>query len=149
MKTYILTITGAAVLSSFASVLTPEKWRKYTGIITGLVIISCVAAPLAKLSKTDLFSGFEAIENEEEYSRSLQTEIVKEELEKRIGNDIETRLNTEFGITVSAGVSVVINENNEITGIEKIVISGKRLTKTASARLCEIYGRSEDKIRYE
>lgn len=149
MKTYILTIIGAAVLSSFASVLSPDKWRKYVGVITGLVIISCIIAPVAKISKTDLFSGFEAIENSEEYSKNLQKEIIEEELAKRVGEDISSRLKNEFGINVTAKVTININDNNEITGIEQIRLKGDKLSAPAVARLCEVYGVNEDKIKNE
>lgn len=149
MKTYILTIIGAAVLSSFASMLAPDKWRKYVGVITGLVIISCIIAPIAKITKTDLFSGFDAIENAEEYSVNLQEEMIKEELSKRVGEDIAARLEREFNIKASARVQININENHEITGIEKIHIKGDHLTPAATARLCEIYGVSSDKVKNE
>ena len=134
MKTYILTIIGAAVLSSFASMLAPDKWRKYVG---------------AKITKTDLFSGFDAIENAEEYSVNLQEEMIKEELSKRVGEDIAARLESEFNIKASARVQININENHEITGIEKIHIKGDHLTPAATARLCEIYGVSSDKVKNE
>ena len=149
MKTYILTIIGAAVLSSFASMLAPDKWRKYVGVITGLVIISCIIAPIAGMTRTELFSGFDAIENAEEYSINLQEEMIQEELSKRVSEDIAARLEREFNIKVTAKVQININDNHEITGIEKIRIKGESLTPAATARLCEVYGVSSDKIKNE
>lgn len=147
MKTYILTIIGAAVLASFASMLSPDTWRKYVGVITGLVIISCIVAPVAKFSKTDLFSGFEAIEDTEDYNKNLQLEIVKDEMEKRIEEDISQRLKNEFGMEVSPKVEIGVNENGEIEGVKEIRIKGAMLPDAVIRRLCEIYGVSEVKRR--
>lgn len=149
MKEYILSIIGAAVLSSFSSMLSPDKWRKYIGVITGLVVISCIISPLSKFSKTDLFKGFEYIENNEQYSQNMQKEIILEEMSENIGKDISKRLLDEYGISVTAAAAVSINENNEICGIEKIRVKGARLTKTQKARLCEVYGVSEGDIKDE
>mgnify|MGYP004589445475 FL=1 len=149
MRAYILTVIGAAVLSSFASILTPDKWRKYVGVITGLVIISCIIAPISRLTKADLFSGFGAIEESEQYSENLRKRIVREELEKRVGEDLSARLLNEFNADVRSEVKISINENNEITGISSVRIKGIKPDERITARICEIYGLSEDKISYE
>ncbi len=146
MKEYILSIIGAAVLSSFASMLSPDKWRKYIGVVTGLVVISCIIAPIAKFSKADMFKGFEYIETGADYGYEMQEEIIREEMSKSIGEDISKRLYDEFGIKVTAAASVAINEKNEITGIEKIKIKGGRLTSAQIIRLCEVYGVKEEAI---
>ncbi len=149
MRAYILTVIGAAVLSSFASILTPDKWRKYVGVITGLVIISCIIAPISRLTKEDLFSGFGAIEESEQYSENLRKRIVREELEKRVGEDLSARLLNEFNADVRSEVKISINENNEITSISSVRIKGIKPEERITARICEIYGLSEDKISYE
>ena len=149
MRAYILTVIGAAVLSSFASILTPDKWRKYVGVITGLVIISCIIAPISRLTKEDLFSGFGAIEESEQYSENLRKRIVREVLEKRVGEDLSARLLNEFNADVRSEVKISINENNEITAISSVRIKGIKPEGRITARICEIYGLSEDKISYE
>lgn len=149
MKSYILTVIGAAVLSSFGTLLAPEKWRKYVNLITGLVIISCIMTPIAKLTKTDLFSGFNAIENTQMYEEYKQSKIILDELEKRVCDDIEKRLENEFGIEAKAEIKIDINENNEITGIRQIHIKNASLTKAAKERLCYIYGINEAMIKDE
>ena len=49
MKSYIITVIGAALLSALAEIISPEKWRGYVKIITGLVVISSIIAPAAGL----------------------------------------------------------------------------------------------------
>lgn len=149
MKEYILSIIGAAVLSSFASILSPDRWRKYISVITGLVIISCIVSPLSKLSKTNPFNGFEYIENNEKYTIDMQREIILEEMSAEIGRDISKRLADEYGISVSAAAEITINESGKITGIKKIIIRGAKLTSAQKARLCEIYGINGDDIKDE
>lgn len=149
MREYILSITGAAVLSSFASMLSPENQRKYIGVITGLVIISCIISPLSKFSKSDLFKGFDYIENHDEYTYDMQKEILLDELSKSISRDVTERLSDEYGISVNAAVSVSVNDNGEINGINEIRIGGAHLTKSQKARLCEVYGIREENIKNE
>lgn len=149
MKEYILSIIGAAVLSSFAAMLSPEKQRKYIGVITGLVIISCIVSPISKLTGTELFGGFEYIEDCEKYTYDMQKEMIIEELNESIGEDVSKRLSEEYGINAAADVSVSVNENNEIDGITEIRIGGASLTNAQKARLCEVYGIREDKIKNE
>lgn len=149
MREYILSVIGAAVLSSFASMLSPSGWRKYIGVITGLVVISCIISPLSRLSRADLFKGFGYIENNEEYSLDMQEEIIRGEFSERIGEDISKRLFDEYGIKVSAAAGIKINEKYEIEGIEKIVIKGGRLNAAQKKRICEVYGVGEDDIENE
>lgn len=149
MKEYVLSIIGAAVLSSFAAMLSPEKQRKYIGVITGLVIISCIVSPISKLIGTELFGGFEYIEDYEKYTYDMQKEMIIEELNESIGKDVSKRLSEEYKINAAAEVSVSVNENNEIDGINEIRIGGVRLTTAQKARLCEVYGIREDKIKNE
>ena len=49
MKAYFLMILGAAVLSALASIMSPEKWRGYIRLVTGIIILSCIVSPIANL----------------------------------------------------------------------------------------------------
>lgn len=142
MKTYILTIIGATVLSAFAANLAPEKWQKYVRIITGLVLIVCILSPVKSLVSVDLFEDFEI----PEYSTAegkTQTELVVSELTERIRQDVEERLYKEFNISASANVKIDINSDGDIEGVKEIRITGAKLTASAAARLKEVYGVSE------
>lgn len=144
MRTYIMSVIGAALLSAAASVLTPEKWRKYVNIAAGLIIICVVVSPIGRVSVSELLPSFE--ESGEEITRSgeeLREQLIKEELEKRINNDIEERLKTEFNIEARAECSVGVNGSGEISGVSAIRVYGADLTDAAEKRLCEVYGVEE------
>lgn len=140
MKTYIITIIGATLLSAMAGIMAPEKWRGYVQVITGLVLISCIVSPITTIVKSDIFDGFDSIGENIENSEHLQSELVMEELQKRINEDINARMKKEFNLSVEARCEIKVNDNDEIEGVESVHVSGDKLTERARSRICEVYG---------
>ena len=58
MTNYVTSIVAAAIFAGMASVLSPEKWRKYVGMITGIVIICIVISPIMKTNTVKIFDDF-------------------------------------------------------------------------------------------
>ena len=139
MKTYFLMILGAAVLSALASIMSPEKWRGYIRLVTGIIILSCIVSPVSKL--LGRIGGFNIpeISASSNYDEDMHKELIMEELTKRIETDIETRMTREYGADISARVEIDINENNEIEGVTRITIRGS-LPPNAKRELSSIYG---------
>lgn len=140
MKSYIITIIGATILSALASIISPEKWRGYVRIITGLVIISCIISPIVSLVHSDIFAGFDDSFEAVTQGEDMQRRIVTDELEKRINADIEERLRQEFNITVTADCDIAVNADGGVEGVREIRIYGDKLSERAINRLCEVYG---------
>ena len=144
MKQYIITIIGAAVLCGAAHILTPINWVKYVKIITGLVILSVIASPLAEIKDINLFSDFSVPQSE--INENLQMDTISTELEKRINQDIEERIKNEFFCDSRANATIHVNENNEITGVSHIKIVTAANASRVTQRLCEVYGITEDGV---
>ena len=144
MKGYIISIAGAAVLSAIVNMLSPDKWNKYIGIVTGLIITVSIGRPIFSLMHTDVFSGFslEASETASEGSRIFYGEI-KNELERRIENDIRSRIRSEFGTECTAEAESDTDDSGRISGIRRITVYGARLDNAAVGRLREVYGAAE------
>ena len=140
MKAYIITIIGATLLSAMAGILSPEKWRGYVQVITGLVIISCIISPAASIVRSDIFDGFDSVEQNIAESENLQADLVMEELKKRINDDIKARMEKEFNLSVTADCDIRVNEEGAIEGVDNVRIYGDKLTDRARSRLCEVYG---------
>lgn len=140
MKAYIISIIGATLLSAMAGILAPEKWRGYVQVITGLVIISCIIAPVATVVNSDIFSGFENVEENISEGADLQAELVKKELKSRVDEDISARMKKEYGLSVKSDCSIRVNGEGEIEGVENVRVYGDKLTDRARNRLCEVYG---------
>ena len=140
MKSYIITIIGAALLSATALIIAPDKWRGYVRLITGLVIISCIVSPMLSLIHSDIFDGFDTSFETAAESGNIRRDIIRSELEKRINADIESRLKTEFGMNVRAECEIDITDDGTVEGVRLIRIYGGGLTDTARLRLCEVYG---------
>ena len=140
MKAYIITIIGATLLSAMAGILAPEKWRGYVQVITGLVIISCIISPAASIVRSDIFDGFDSVEQNIAESENLQADLVMEELKKRINDDIKARMEKEFNLSVTADCDIRVNEEGAIEGVDNVRIYGDKLTDRARSRLCEVYG---------
>lgn len=144
MKDYIITILGAAVLCGSAHILTPQSWIKYVKIITGLVILSVIASPLTTLFHINIFSDFSV---EESYiNENLQTEVIAKELKKRVEQDINERIQSEFSHTAKAEVIISINEEYEITGVSHIKIATNADKAKVTQRMCEIYGTKKEEV---
>lgn len=142
MKTYILAIIGATLLSAYAANLAPQSWRKYVQIITGLVLIICILSPLKSLVGADIFGEFDVSELKIAEGKT-QTELIVQELSERVEADVEERLSREFNIRVAAEAEISVNERGEIEGVKKIRVSGDKLSAAAKARLQEVYGVTE------
>lgn len=140
MKAYIITIIGATLLSAAAGILAPEKWRSYVQIIAGFVIISCIISPVTSIVKSDIFDGFDSVEQNIENSESLQADLVIEELKLRINEDIKSRMEKEFNLSVTAQCEIRVNDEGEIEGVDSVYIYGDKLTDRAQSRICEVYG---------
>ena len=147
MKGYIISVIGAALLASAASMLAPEKWSKYINIITGLVVICTIISPVAKISPEDIFSSFTSEPELVQEGEELRQTLIEEELEKRINEDIEQRLEQEFNIKCRAQCKISADAEGKIERVEKITIYDAELPPKAAARLCEVYG--IDKIENE
>ena len=147
MKAYIISIAAAAVISAAVSIITPEKWTKYVGVVTGLVIVLCIAQPVLELLKTNVFEGIEVQTQElNTDGNGLLLNEVKEELAARVGEDAAARLKTEFMLDCEAEADIEVNENGEIAGVKSITVYSKRgLETAAAARLKEVYGAAEVK----
>ena len=119
MKEYIITIIGATLLSAMAGIIAPEKWRSYVQVITGLVIISCIISPVTAIVKSDIFDGFDSVQENIADSSNMQTELVIEELKNRIlaKQDREMR-NTELykymHNLLGAKVVEIFDKNNHV-----------------------------------
>ena len=124
MKEYIITIIGATLLSAMAGIIAPEKWRSYVQVITGLVIISCIISPVTAIVKSDIFDGFDSVQENIADSSNMQTELVIE----------------EFKLSVTAECEIMVNDEGEITGVDSVRVYGDKLTDRARSRICEVYG---------
>lgn len=149
MTAYISSIIAAAVLSGAASLLSPESWRKYVGMITGVVILCTIISPLSEIDVSDIFDSLDTriSVQETEAGEKLRLDMIKKELEKRVNMDIKERMKKEFNAGINAAAEISTDADGNITGVNEIVING-RLPETAVNRLCEVYGIEKASIRF-
>lgn len=85
LRTWLLGITGAAILSALAEALMPEGGVKQVGkLACGLLMLSAVLAPLGGVDVTAFYIPLE-------YDQEQQ--VLREESEERMKTIIEERLN--------------------------------------------------------
>ena len=140
MKAYIITVIGAALLSALAEIISPEKWRGYVKIITGLVVISSIIAPAAGLVHSGVFEGLDESIASVGETRDTQNEIKATHLKKSIDADIEKRMKDEYGLNIDAECELGFDGDGKMTGVKEIRVYGSPLTDGAKRRLCEVYG---------
>lgn len=143
MKSYLMSITGAVLISVFSNVILPEKWNKYIKVITGLIIISTIISPLKISWDFEYDKQFKIPQNIEIDAKDYSLGLIKQELKERVDEDIKKRLKEEFSKNIIADSDIGINLDGEITGVEKIRISGDEISGTAVKRLQEIYAPKE------
>lgn len=149
MKAYIISIIGATLLAAMAGILAPEKWRGYVQVVTGLVIISCIIAPVSTVVKSDIFSGFESVEENISEGEELQSDLVKKQLKERVDADLTARMQKEYGLNIRSDCTIRVNDEGEIEGVESVRIYGDKLTDRARNRICEVYGLKNHEVVYE
>lgn len=149
MKAYIISIIGATLLSAMAGILAPEKWRGYVQVITGLVIISCIIAPVSSVIRSDVFSGFESVGENIAEGEEMQADLVKKELKVRVDEDIAARMKKEYSLDVKADCTIRVNSEGEIEGVESVRVYGDKLTDRARNRICEVYGLEPYEVKNE
>ena len=144
MRTYIISVAAAAVISAMVNMIAPERWSKYVGMATGLVVVMCIAQPVFSLFHEDVFEGFSYAA---EYGAGAGEEMLREEVKRglceRVEEDAAARLKSEFGRECRVEAEIAVNENAEITGVESMVIYGDGLDAAARARMREVYGVSD------
>lgn len=147
MKEYIISIASAAVISAVVSIITPEKWAKYVSIVTGLVIVLCIAQPIFSIFKSDVYNDIEFKSSVTDLDgKAVLVQEIKKELKDRVENDTENRLKTEFGFECNVEADISANEKGEITGVNCITVYGRRKPDTeVVSRLKEVYGVNEVK----
>lgn len=131
-------------MSAVISMLTPDKWDKYVGVVTGIVVTICIARPIINLINMDLFEGFSNVETTTLTNASgVYAAEIKKEMESRIAMDVKDRLKTEFGKNCVALVTVNVTQDGEVLGIGAISVRGDKIDAVAKARLRDVYNATE------
>lgn len=144
MRQYLISIISAAVLSAVAQTVSPNNWTKYINIITGIMIVSVIAAPVFEISKIDLFSDFSYSYDVDEYA---QKKAVITELEKKVSEDAANRLKNEFSWEFKVNTMLDVNENYEIESVKEMTVWPAKEKKRVKAFLQKIY--SPQKILFQ
>lgn len=140
MKSYIISIAVSSVISAVMTMAAPERWAKYIRVVTGLVIAVCIGKSILELMKTDVFEGLEFNYSQNvSYSHEEYRKEVISEMQNRIAEDVRKRLLDEFGTECKAEARLAVNDDNEIIGIDRLIISGGNLDSAAMGRLREVY----------
>lgn len=139
MKTYIIQIVGAALLAVFADILSPKGWKKYMGIVTGMILLTVIVTPVANLRGVDVLSGYRETDEVISRGNEIYGDMIKNEFSKSVAMDVRERIRREFSQDVSVEVEVEINDKGNIEKILKITISGTGLDKKIADRISYIY----------
>lgn len=144
MGAYIIGIVASTVMAAVISMLTPDKWDKYVGVVTGIVVTICIARPIINLINVDLFEGISNVETTAVTDASgVYAEEIKKEMESRVAMDVKDRLKTEFGKDCMVSVTVNVTQEGEVLGVSTISVRGDKIDAVAKARLREVYNATE------
>lgn len=127
MKAYIMTIVGAALLAVFSDLILPASWRKYVRMVTGLIIISTIIAPAARLKNIDIFQDFQLEETIVEETQQDTGQKIVAELEIQIAKDAAQRILDEFGVSAQVRAVVQTDEQYRIEYVKTLDITAQNL----------------------
>lgn len=139
MKSYVIQIVGAALLAVFADILTPDGWKKYMGIITGMILLTVMITPIAKFSGVDVLSGYRDSEEVVSQGQEIYADMIKKEFSKSIALDVKERIRQEFSLDVAVEAEVETNDAGNIEKIIRITITGDSLSEKIADRIKYIY----------
>ena len=135
MKQYICTVAAVAIIAALSDILIPKNWQKYTGILTGSILLITLISPLLRLRGiTPPQMSFPEIEIRE---YSVSDEITTK-LKLQVEEDIKSRIKSEFNISVDADINITVTDE-KISGISEIYLYSKERPDIAE-RLREVYG---------
>lgn len=141
MKSYIISVAAAAVISAVMNMLAPRGWAKYVGIVTGLAVAACIGTPILRLAGEDLFGGISLkTESAARDGAEILDEEIKKELAARVESDAKIRLKREFGADCEVEAVIVSDGRGVVKGIGELTVTGGHLDNAAFARLREVYG---------
>ena len=143
MRDYIVGLSMTALIVSILEVFAPKEYEKYVKLAAGVLMLSVMIFPVAKLGNFKLPSEISGKVVED----GALTDKVSAEMQKRVEQDIETRLQEEFGIESGAEVKLELDENGRIAGVEEIYVKVAENPDKMQERLEEVYGCT--KIRIE
>lgn len=139
MKSYIIQIVGAAILAVFADILSPAGWKKYMGIITGMILLTVIVTPAAKWRGVDILSGYQETDAVLSQGNEIYGDMMKNEFSKSIALDVRERIRQEFSADAVVEAEVEVNERGNIEKILKITITGEGLSRKIADRISFIY----------
>ena len=146
MKAYIITIAVSTVVCAVINMLTPEKWTKYVGVVTGLVVMLSVAQPVTGLINHNLSDGFSYTARPDlRGGEAVMYNEIKTQLEARISEAVRAELKDRFGKDCQVETVVAMRDDGEETGISSIYVYGDRIDAVAIGSLREEYGAEEVK----
>lgn len=139
MREYITVIAGTAILSVLADIVSPENWKKYIKIVTGLVIACVIIQPAAEIRNIDVFDAFSSFESDFEYKEYDPSEKIIDELCMKLKDDIKTRIYEKSGENIECDVKLSFDDNGLIKSVDKIYIYGS-ISDSTRRELAYIYG---------
>lgn len=146
MKSYIIMVVGASLLSMFADMFSPENWRKYMKIATGLIILAVLLTPLFKLKDVDLFSGFSADEAITAQDAAPPVSQVEEQLRENVERDAAERIASEFGCDATVTAEIDTTDDGKIKGVRRLYVHTDKNEIKIQKRLAEVYGITESEV---
>lgn len=122
LNRYISGIIVVCVLAILLENILPETHhKKYINVTIGLVVMLVIIKPFTGIREWNpVFVMPETVIDDEDLSINTNKKTVVEEFKKRLAIKLCQEVESQCGKQTEILVSVGVNENGEITGIEKI-----------------------------
>lgn len=142
MREYITVIAGSAILAVFADILSPQQWKKYIKIITGIVVSCVIIQPIAEIRDMDTGEVFGSFQDDIEYREYNILDDVMEEFCMNIKKDIKERVYERSGADIECDVKIKLNDEGLVESVEKVYIYGD-IPDSMREEIAYVYGLEE------
>ena len=145
MREYIMSVIGAGVLCSVSEIISPDKWKKYIKLLTGVIITIIMISPVKQID-FDMVYDFCSITPEYAVDNSLLCDTVKGEFENRISKDIKERIFQKYGVKSEVVTTSETDDKGNVTGIALIKIKTFAKCPGVMDMITQIYGVNKDLV---
>ncbi len=145
MREYIMSVIGAGLLCSVSEIISPDKWKKYIKLLTGVIITIIMLSPVKQID-FDVVDDFRSITPEYPTDNSLLLNTVKSEFENRISEDIKERIFQKYDVNSEVVTTSETDDNGNVTGIALIQIKTFAECPGVTDMITQIYGVNKDLV---
>ncbi len=143
MGKYIMMLLGVGIMSTMIELISPERWKKYIKIFSGVIICIMIISPLKEIDISEI-KGISY--TAQELDNTILSNEVYAQLSKRIEDDVKNRIKEQYSVDSEVTVELSTKADGSIMGVGRIRIKTKAPSEPVRKMICREYGADEEQV---